>query len=646
MKLIIKPPVIRDKNGKSKKPRLGLPRADTALEFHVNEISKRAFHRQFTLEVLEKNQEHVEVLVTDGRRRKNKIQYFSRNRGIACCSCDEYVIDQCRFCVHMAAVENALKWPRYYGFAQNYRKWCNIFKIRLQRIPTESTRYKQNYVFYDPYSDKLYSFGQKKPTQNTVSTKTFKRIQTKKSQKKVKYLPKPDDTGLLQEVTLYDYQKEVFRNMLKAQRAICSMIMGSGKTITTIACYAFIDKYKPKENASMLIIGPKSLRYQWGNEIKRTCGKEVFQIENQKHIEPSKDHDVNIVTYQFLTRHIDKFLKRKFDIVVVDEIQFIRNAKTKTWKAISKLKSDFFFGLSGTVIENRLDDLYSIMEIINPGVLGPKWKFDDKFQELKIKSRSKLVYGGVKNLQDLKELLKDNVFSYDQLNLPAIQHHYCFVGTDKYQLQIHDGYYEEAKKLIAKSLNGDIMPHERLLVQSLLLKARQASNTTELISKTHENPSKKIKEFLKLVKNTCINGGEKLVVFSDWVEMLQICARHVAHKYKLDFVFFTGKQSSKQRQAALEKFQTNNRCKIFFASDAGGLGLDGLQLASSKVVHLELPWNPAKLDQRSGRVHRLLQTNNVDIYHLVSKDTIEEHIHSLLQEKKNVRIKTLAKFHI
>lgn len=647
MKLKITPPTKKDKKGRVKKINPRLSSADTALEFRFNEIIARAFHRSFGFELLDKTEDHVEIIVTDGRRRQNRVQYFNRNRTISCCSCEEFIKDECRFCVHLAAVENVLKYPMHYRKQDaNYGKWCATFRARLIRIPTSVKQFNQHYTFWDPYKSTFYTFGRNKPTKETVATKTFKKLQRKKKQKMVTYLPEPIDKGLLKGVTLYDYQQDVFRNMLKAQRAICSMIMGAGKTLTTIACYAFIDKHKPDGNASMLVIGPKSLRYQWGSEIERTCDKKVFQVEKPAHIPLAMNEDINVMTYQFLTRHVDKFAKRKYDIIIVDEIQYIRNSKTKTWKAISKLKSDFFFGLSGTVIENRLDDLYSIMEIINPGVLGPKWKFDDQFQELQIKSRAKWVYKGFKNLDQLKELLKGNVFSYDKLSLPPIQHHNVFVAIGRDQAALHDEFYTKAKELIAKSLNGPVSHHERLLVQALLLKSRQVGNTKELITKKREQPSQKVAKFLELVEKICVKQNEKLVVFSDWVEMLEICDRFAKQKYKLKSAFFTGKQNSKQREKAVEDFQNDPDCMIFFASDAGGIGLDGLQLASSNVIHVELPWNPAKLDQRTGRVHRLLQKNNVDIYYLISKDTIEEKIFSLIQEKKQVRVQTLAEFHV
>lgn len=412
-------------------------------------------------------------------------------------------------------------------------------------------------------------------------------------------------------------------------------------TLTTICCYSWIRK-NAKSNPKLLVVCPKSLRLQWQSEIKRAIGIESIQVTKPTDLQ--KSGDIFIVTYQYFTRHAEVFSKAHFDCVVADEIQFVKNADTKTWKAMSKIKSEYFYGLSGTVIENRLDDLYHIMEIVSPGFLGPKWKFDDKYQNLISISKAKILYKGAKNIPALQAELKDYVFSYDQLALPKITHTTINTVLTQSEISAHDEFMEKAKELIAKSLNGGGLPHERLLIQAYLLKARQACNGEELLTKNpSSNPSSKIKEFLKLVDDVCIKRNEKLVVFSEWTEMLDICKRHLSQKFgaSLGWVNYTGKETPKQRAAALTKFQTDPKCMLFFASEAGGVGLDGLQLVAWNVVHLELPWNPSRLDQRTGRVYRLLQKNPVNVFCLVSNGGIEKQISKLLTEKREVRELTL-----
>jgi SNF2 family DNA or RNA helicase len=199
---------------------------------------------------------------------------------------------------------------------------------------------------------------------------------------------------------------------------------------------------------------------------------------------------------------------------------------------------------------------------------------------------------------------------------------------------------EEARKLIAKVMNGYGSPSDKLRIQSLLLKARQACNSIELLTKIPTGiPSAKLVDFKKTIERICIQEDEKIVVFSEWTEMLGLCKREVEDI--VDFTTYTGEQSLKKRDAAVVRFQTDPKCKVFFASDAGGIGLDGLQLVCRNVLHVELPWNPARLDQRTGRVYRIPQKNEVRVYHLISNGDIELQIETLLQEKRSVRQLTL-----
>jgi SNF2 family DNA or RNA helicase len=189
-------------------------------------------------------------------------------------------------------------------------------------------------------------------------------------------------------------------------------------------------------------------------------------------------------------------------------------------------------------------------------------------------------------------------------------------------------------------MNGSPSPSDKLIIQGLLLKARQSCNAEELITKEESNtPSSKIEAFLDLVQKVCVERNEKLVVFSEWTEMLNLCKRFLPRG--IGYVSYTGAQSAEKRASNLARFQNDPNCKIFFSSDAGGVGLDGLQLVSHNIVHLELPWNPSRLDQRTGRVWRIRQTKPVNCYYLVSNGGIEQHIQEILTTKRDIRNATL-----
>ena len=211
---------------------------------------------------------------------------------------------------------------------------------------------------------------------------------------------------------------------------------------------------------------------------------------------------------------------------------------------------------------------------------------------------------------------------------------------DAAQVAFHNENMEKARMIIARSMNGGGSPNDRLIVQGLLLKARQSCNSIELITKEESvAPSSKINAFLDLVNRICVRQNEKLVVFSEWTEMLALCKRFLPRG--IGYVSYTGAQSAEKRAANIARFQSDPNCKIFFASDAGGVGVDGLQLVSNNIVHLELPWNPSRLDQRTGRVWRIGQTKPVNCYHIVSNGEIELNIQNTLENKRNIRTSTL-----
>lgn len=411
-------------------------------------------------------------------------------------------------------------------------------------------------------------------------------------------------------------------------------------TLTTIACYAHLKKQNP--NLKMFVIAPKSLCLQWLSEITRATGDKGLFVKTPEDIKKISKGGVFVATYQFVTRHIEEFKKHNYDCVVIDEIQFVKNNDTKTWKAISKINSVNFYGLSGTVIENRLDDFYSIMEIVAKGSLGPKWRFCHQFQDVMVVTPSRVIYTGVRNLEQLKELAKDHVWFYDKLILPPISHLRITTKCEKKEQDVHDEYREKAKLLIAKSMQQPLSQVEKMLLQSFLLKARQAANAAELISKVQEPQSNKVKELLKIVSQH-VGVNEKLVIFSEWTEYLAICKRET-DALGIKSVVYTGEENLKQRQKAVSDFQNDPQTMIFFASEAAGAGLDGLQLASHTVIHMELPWNPSKLDQRTGRVYRMLQTKPVTVYYMIAEDTIESSIEKLLDSKRDIRKQTLGSF--
>lgn len=611
------------------------------IQFHYNELLRKAATKRWSLEIMQTRNPWLTIQFTDSRDNVNQLEVFNRNYTKYQCTCGMFVSDESGFCLHTAAFDNLCRnRNKFSEYGQSeFSAFTREVDRALLRLPEKLAGYRTpHFNFYNPYKQTTRSFGSESlPAIDSVTVAANLRREERANRATGPALPRPSDAGLLNGVTLFDYQSNIFAKMVTAKRAICSMVMGAGKTLTTIACYAWIRKYH-KPNARLLVICPKSLRIQWANEIKRVTDLDSTQVMRANDL--NNDTPVSIATYQWYAQNHEVFLQQNFDVLVADEIQYVRNSESKTWKALSKIRTEYFYGLSGTVIENRLDDLYSIMQIVAPGALGPAWRFNHEYQNLTSINSKRIFYNGVKNLEQLQDRLRNYVFSYSALSLPPITYHNIEVELDAAQVAFHNENMEKARMIIARSMNGGGSPNDRLIVQGLLLKARQSCNSIELITKEESaTPSSKINAFLDLVNRICVRQNEKLVVFSEWTEMLALCKRFLPRG--IGYVSYTGAQSAEKRVANIARFQSDPNCKIFFASDAGGVGVDGLQLVSHNIVHLELPWNPSRLDQRTGRVWRIGQTKPVNCYHIVSNGEIELNIKNTLENKRNIRTSTL-----
>jgi len=618
------------------KQKLSIPAPDDALSFEKYQDIARAINKQYTITHLDPVEDHFELVqfaVVDGQHHKFKVENVN---DVWQCSCKHFVESETDHCEHIGIITAVLKHPVHFN------SYPMFLSVRQQKRTSGKKDFC--YMAYDGLEQQIvtYKIGRKKdaPLFKSVAVSLAEqRIVSAGSSNEWNGVAPVSDSILNEPLKLYDYQEDIFSSMLKAQKAICSMEMGSGKTLTSIACYGWIRKHLDNPRAKLLVICPKSLKLQWARELKRAISVDSLLVNDVASLGKVGEFDAHIVTYQFFSRHAEKFENQSYDMVVMDEIQFIRNSESKAWAAAKTIKAKFFFGLSGTVIENSLNDLYAIMDVIAPGHLGPAWKFKTQHQNLVSVTKKVLIFSGIKNTKELHEKLKGRVFGYNKLTLPEISHHYKAVPMSKEQVESHDAYYADAKKLLAKAMTQGLSFAERMILQSYLLKARQCCNTLELILKKDCPASPKVNAITQTIKKHG-KQGKKVVLFSQWTEFLAIIARNLEEE-GIGFVFYTGKESEKQREQNLKEFTINPAVQVFLASDAGGVGLDGLQHAANVVIHTELPWNPARLDQRTGRVYRIGQTKPVEVIYYYAPESIEEHILQVLQGKRDIRTITL-----
>jgi SNF2 family DNA or RNA helicase len=648
-------------------------------DIEKKQIFSHSCNKKYTIEILLDKFQEYPLQIQVG---KHSVQLYDNGLENVSCSCADFYEQELNYCEHVCAIERMLRYHSSVELSRN---------IHLLLFANKKISQYQTYLFFNTLKQQYVVVGKGHKEETLILLKDFDNLEHKEillhnanelgvwisstARRKLEseidpnkmdslnafYYRKKQLTeegirekldGLLRGITLFDYQKDVFIDSVAAKRAIIALPAGAGKTATSIAIYEHFFKQKP--DFSMFVISPNTLKTQWAREIKRFTGKDSIVLNSQKEIKEWDNKGIAIINYQMMTRYINDLVgnstgvKRIADLMIVDEMQMVKNSETKSWKAMKRLKSDFFLALSGTIIENRLDDLFNVMMIVDESALGPKWKFDRQFQKTLAATKYKITYGGIRNVDKLHEKIKHCVFtiSQEELNkrLPSIEFKTIYSDLNEQQIEIEESYRNEADKLLRKGMEKPLRPHEKIMLNAYLLKARQACTALELLDKqikTYYEP--KVESLRQLIQQHCRGNNEKMLIFSEWTEMLGIIERMIKKEFpEMKHIIYSGDVPTKQRPQLVEQFKTDPDTKLFLSSDAGGTGLDGLQLVCNIVAHMEVPWNPAKIDQRNARLHRTLQTKPVTCYYLVSSTGTEHKMQFKVMEKREIRKAALS----
>jgi SNF2 family DNA or RNA helicase len=317
------------------------------------------------------------------------------------------------------------------------------------------------------------------------------------------------------------------------------------------------------------------------------------------------------------------------DAIVLDEAQRIKNWESKTSKEVKKLKSRYAMVLTGTPLENKLEELYSIVQFVDERRFGPAFQFLHEHRVLDENGNLK----GYRNLDKIREKLAPIFLRRTRAEvltqLPERTDNTVFVELSDEQR----GPYEEQRAALARLLQKNYLTDlDRKRVLACLVNMRTVCDSTFLFDRqTHVSP--KLDEFAELIPEVTGEGDHKAVVFSQW-ETMAFEAAGVLDRLGVGYAVLHGGLSGKDRKEALERFKSDPACKVFLSTDAGGTGLN-LQVADT-VVNLELPWNPAVLEQRIARVHRMGQSRPVRVINLVTRGTIEERVLRTLEAKQGL----------
>ena len=433
---------------------------------------------------------------------------------------------------------------------------------------------------------------------------------------------------------LYPFQREGALAAARAGRCLIADDMGLGKTIQAIAAAEILSRVAGVER--VLVISPTSLKHQWQREIERFAARQAVVVEGPLATRAARytsDSFYKITNYDVVYRDREAIDRWRPDLVILDEAQRIKNWKTRTAKAVKDLESQYALVLTGTPLENRLEELYSIVEFVDRFRLGPMFRFLSEHQYLD--EHGKVV--GYRNLGGISKTLGPILVRRTKgavlKELPERLEKRFFVPMTAQQMAHHEENREIVARIVAKWRRyGFLSEADQRRLQCALQNMRMACNSTYLLDGETDH-GVKADELATLLAEILEEPQAKVVVFSQWLRMHELIARRLAAR-RWRHVFFHGGVPGPQRKRLIDRFREDADCRLFLSTDAGGVGLN-LQNASV-VANMDQPWNPAVLEQRIGRVHRLGQHRPVRVVHFIAKGTIEEGMLGLLAFKRSM----------
>ncbi len=445
-------------------------------------------------------------------------------------------------------------------------------------------------------------------------------------------------------VPLFPYQREGMLHLAFTERALLADEMGLGKTIQAIAACALLHRLGQADR--VLVVTPASLKTEWEEQIQRftdlpyqlvygmrTKRLKAYEVAGDRKAgkTPAPLPFFTIVNYeQMLADSMEVNQRLRPDIIVLDEAQRIKNWSTKTTQAVKRLRSRYAFILTGTPIENRIDELYSLMDFLNPSLLGPLFRFNREYYALDDRGRPT----GYHNLDKLHERIRHHMLrrrkAEVETELPERTDRNHFVQLSAEQQGEYDGHEHVVAQLATIAKRRPLTQQEQDRLLRHLNMMRMVCDTDYILNPEHR-ACPKLAELEKLLEECRDNPEVKVIVFSEWERMLEL-TRGLCGRLKLGFAWHTGTVPQKRRRAEINAFKADPLCRVFLSTDSGAAGLN-LQNASV-VINCDLPWNPAKLEQRIARAWRKHQTRPVTVINLVSESTIEHRMLGTLSNKQ------------
>ena len=647
------------KTGKKKKTVIShivKPEKMTLEEWQVKLRQQVSKTEHFVIESVDEELCPGEYVVRNPKKHNEyKVVYRGANSEWNYCSCMDFKTSRLGTCKHIEAVKNCFigkkgshvhrEIPPYTSVYLSYRdERCVKIRIGSENKETYEQLAKDYFDENHVLKEKAIAhFGTFLKQARKVSD-TFRCYQDaidfivdiREKSTREKLVKKYDDEKLdeLLKVKLYPYQKEGIRFATKAGKAIIADEMGLGKTIQAIGTAELLRR--EGLIGSVLILCPTSLKYQWRSEIKKFTNAEVFVIEGS-HLKRKEAYNrpepYKIISYNSAANDIKILGGLQTDMLIMDEVQRLKNWNTQISRAARKIESDYSVILSGTPLENKLDELYSIVEFVDNFRLAPYYLF--KENHILTDETGKVL--GYKNLNEIGKKLSDILIRRRKkdvkLQMPKRMDKNLFVPMTKEQMEMHGEWQFQVSILVKRWRDRHFLSdkdRKRLLL--LLSQMRMICDSSYILDQKTRFDTK-VEECVNIISDIISEEGEKVVVFSQWERMTRLIAKELEAK-EIGFEYLHGGVPSEKRKNLVDNFQNESSSRVFLSTDAGSTGLN-LQAAAT-IINIDLPWNPAVLEQRIGRIYRLGQENNIQVINLVAPHSIEESMVGKLRFKTSM----------
>lgn len=450
--------------------------------------------------------------------------------------------------------------------------------------------------------------------------------------------------------TLRPYQKRgyewMFQNMQLGFGSILADDMGLGKTLQVITLMQKIKDDGMLDKKHIIVVAPTGLLANWQAELNRFAPRlNVFLYHGQNRSLEEFNHDILLTSYGLVRSDIDHLKKLKWAIVIIDEAQNIKNNTAAQSKAVKAIKADVHIAMSGTPVENRLSEYWSIMDFANKGYLGTIKTFNDEYaipiqqkgdSDCAARFRRITAPMMMRRLKTDKTIINDlpDKIEQDEYAMLTPQQAALYHQVLEESMKTIEGFDEEDQKTLFK--------RQGLVLQMMLALKQICNHPAQYLKNGDFQPALSGKtEMLLALVNAINESGEKAIIFTQFKEMGDMLQQFITEATGRKPMFLHGGTDIKQRKEMIDRFQNNRSDRIFLLSlKAAGTGLN--LTAATHVIHYDLWWNPAVEAQATDRAYRIGQKKNVMVHRFITRDTFEERINDMINNKRALADMTIS----